>query len=376
MNKAKDRHEFISLPGLGKLALSGVRPLIGILLGLLAGAVLIALTGVNPLDAYAAMLKGAIGSSVSISNVLVRASPLLIGGVGVAIGIKAALWNIGAEGYIYMGALGAVAVGIAPLPVSPIVHITLAILAAMGVAALWGLVAAYLRAYRGVNEVVTTIMMNYLAIFFVSWMVHEPQPLAEPESFFPMSRLLAPTARLPILIKGTSLHPGFIIGIAACIFFYLVLRFTPFGFRTRMLGANPEAARYAGVNVRRQILLVLLIGAVMGGMAGAFEIMGLKLRVYQDFVAGVGYESVAVALLAGGNPLGVIPSALFFSALKAGGASMSIQTGVGAPMSVVIIGLCIIFVMAVGYGERKRLEGLSEAEQEGEEGTEVKQNVG
>lgn len=367
MTKTKKLPEFITLPGLGQLALSGVRPLIGILLGLLAGAGLIALTGVNPLDAYAAMLNGAIGNPQSISNVLVRASPLLLGGVGVAIGIKAALWNIGVEGYIYMGAIGAAVVGITPLPVPPIIHITLAILVAMVFAALWGLGPAYLRAYRGVNEVITTIMMNYVAIFFVSWLVHEPQPLAEPGSFFPMSRIIAPTAKLPILINGTSLHPGFIIGIAACILFHLALRYTPFGFRTRMLGANPEAARYAGVNVKRQILFVLLIGAVMGGVAGAFEIMGLKLRVFQDFVAGVGYESVAVALLAGGNPLGVIPSALFFSALKAGGATMSIQTGVGAPMSVVIIGLCVIFVIAVGYGERKRLERLDRAKIEDEE---------
>ena len=136
MTKTKKRPEFITLPGLGQLALSGVRPLIGILLGLLAGAGLIALTGVNPLDAYAAMLNGAIGNPQSISNVLVRASPLLLGGVGVAIGIKAALWNIGVEGYIYMGAIGAAVVGITPLPVPPIIHITLAILVAMVFAAL------------------------------------------------------------------------------------------------------------------------------------------------------------------------------------------------------------------------------------------------
>jgi simple sugar transport system permease protein len=362
MNTTKERHEFISLPGLGELALSGLRPLIGILLGLLAGAVLIALTGVNPLDAYAALLNGAIGSPQAIANVLVRASPLLIGGVGVAIGIKAGIWNIGTEGYMYMGAIGAAAVGLIALPVPPIIHIILAFLAAMILAGIWGLGPGYLRAYRGVNEVVTTIMMNYVAIFFVSWMVHEPQPMAEPGSFFPMSKMIAPTAQLPILMRGTSLHPGFIIGIASCVFFYLVLRFTPFGFRTRMLGANPEAARYAGVNVRRQILMVFLIGALMGGVAGAFEIMGLKLRVFQDFVAGVGYECVAVALLASGNPLGVIASALFFSALKAGGATMSIETGVGAPMTIVIEALCVIFVIAVGYGERKRLGRLGKKE--------------
>jgi len=367
MKKTRKLQEFIALPGLGQLVLSGVRPLIGILLGLLTGAGLIALTGVDPMDAYAALLEGSIGSPQSIANVLVRASPLLLGGVGVAIGIKAGVWNIGTEGYMYAGAIGATAVGIIPLPVPPIVHIVLAILAGMLLAAVWGLGPAYLRAYRGVNEVVTTIMMNYVAIFFTSWLVHEPQPMAEPGSFFPMSKILAPTAKLPILISGTSLHPGFIIGILACILFFLAIRFTPFGFRTRMLGANPEAARYAGVNVKRYIVFALVIGALMGGVAGATEVMGLKNRLFMDFVAGVGYESVAVALLAGGNPLGVIASALFFSALKAGGATMSIQTGVGAPMTIVIEALCVLFVIAVGYGERKRLERVDKAKKEGEE---------
>ncbi len=356
----KNQPGFIDLPGLGVVVLSGARPLIGILLGLLAGAGLIAISGVNPLAAYAAMLNGAIGSPQAITNVLVRASPLLLAGVGVAIGIKAGVWNLGAEGYMYAGAIGATIVGIAPLPVPPIVHIVLSILAAMVFAAVWGFIPAYLRAYRGLNEVVMTIMLNYVAISFASWMVHPPQFMAEPDTFFPMSRVIAPSAKLPILMRGTSLHPGFIIGIAACILFFLAIRFTPFGFRTRMLGVNPEAARYAGVNVKRQILFVMLIGALMGGMAGAFEILGLKTRLYMDFVAGVGYEGVAVALLAGGNPLGVIASAFFFSALKAGGTTMSIQTGVGAPMTVVIEALSVLFVIAIGYGERKRLERREE----------------
>jgi simple sugar transport system permease protein len=373
MMTTKKHSEFIDLPGFGELALSGARPLIGILLGLLAGAGLIAFSGVNPLTAYAAMLNGAIGSPQSLANVLVRASPLLLTGVGVAIGIKAGLWNVGAEGYMYMGAVGAGVVGIAALPVPPIVHVTLALLAGALVAGFWGLLPAYLRAYRGVNEVVTTIMMNYVAQFFTSWMVHDPQPMAEPGAFFPMSRILAPSARLPILLEGTSLHPGFIIGIAACILFYLAIRFTPFGFRTRMLGVNPEAARYAGVNVKRQILFVLAIGAMMGGVAGATEVMGLKLRVYQDFVSGVGFEGVAVALLAAGNPLGVIASALFFSAVKTGGAAMSVTTGVGGPMTVVIEALCVLFVIAVGYSERKRRERADKSEKED---AEVLQHVG
>lgn len=372
MMKSKKRPELINIPVLGQLALSGARPLLGIFLGLLAGAGLIALSGVNPIDAYVAMVKGAFGSPQAFSNVLVRSSPLLLGGVGVAMGIRAGVWNIGIEGYMYAGAIGAAMIGIETLPVPPIVHILLSILVAAVFAVIWGLGPAYLRAYKGVNEVVSTIMMNYVAIFLTSWLVHEPQFMAEPGSFFPMSKILVPTAKLPIMMTGTSLHPGFIIGIVACIAFYLVIRFTPFGFRTRMLGANPEAARYAGVNVKRQILYVFIIGALMGGLAGAIEIMGLKQRVYMDFVAGVGYESVAVALLAGGNPLGVIASALFLSALKAGGATMSIQTGVGGPMTVVIIALCVLFVIAVGYGERKRLEHVDKA---GKEEVEGKQDV-
>ncbi len=353
MNKKRKGPEFISLPALWELYMSGARPLIGVFLGLLAGAVIITFSGVNPLKAYAALLRGAFGNPYAFANVLVRASPLLLAGAGVAIGIKAKLFNIGAEGYMYMGAIGAAAVAIIPLPVPAFVHILLSFLAAMAVASLWGLIPALLRAYRDVNEVVTTIMFNYVAIYFVNWMVNPPQPMAQPDSFFPMSRMIAPTAKLPILLRGSSLHPGFVFGVLACVLFYFIIRFTPFGFRTRMLGVNPNASHYAGVNVKRQVVLVFVIGALMGGVAGAFEILGLKMRVYMDFVSGVGYEAVAVALLANGNPLGVIASALFFSALKAGSSTMSIQTGVSASIANVIQALCVICVIALGFGERK-----------------------
>ena len=353
--KVKKKPKFIKVPFIGELALSGARPIIGILLGIIAGGILIAFSGINPFEAYGAMLKGAFGSLQSFSNVLVRSSPLLLGGVGVALGIKAGVWNTGIEGYMYIGAIGAAVVGIPALNLPPILHITLVFVVAMVFAAAWGLIPGYLRAYRGVNEVTATIMLNYVAIFLISWLVSEPQPLAEVDSFYPMSKLFAESAQLPILMKGTSLHPGAFIGLAVCILFFLILRYTPFGFQTRMLGFNPHAARYSGVNTKQKIMLIIVIGAMMGGLAGAIEVTGLKRRVYMDFVTGVGYESVAVALLAGGNPLGVIAAALFFSALKAGGATMSIQTGVGAPMTSVIIALCVLFVIGVGISERRRL---------------------
>lgn len=360
--KTAKKPQLIKVPFIGELALSGARPLVGIALGLLAGGILIAISGVNPFAAYGAMLKGAFGSPQAFSNVLVRSSPLLLGGIGVSLGIKAGVWNTGIEGYMYMGAIGAAVVGIPALGLPPVIHIILSLLVAMVFAAAWGLIPGYLRAYRGVNEVTATIMLNYVAIFLTSWLVAEPQPLAEIGAFYPMSKQFQESALLPILMRGTSLHPGAFIGLTMCVLFYLMLRYTPFGFRTRLLGANPNAARYAGVDTKKQIVLIMMIGAMLGGLAGGIEVMGLKRRVYMDFVTGVGYESVAVALLAGGNPLGVIVTALFFAALKAGGATMSIQTGIGAPMTSVIIALCVIFVIGVGVSERRRLEKVADDE--------------
>lgn len=360
--KAIKEPKFIKVPFIGELALSGARPILGIALGLLAGGVLIALSGVNPLTAYWAMLQGAFGSLQAFSNVLVRSSPLLFGGIGVALGIKAGVWNTGIEGYMYLGAIGAAVVSIPALSLPPVVHIMLSFIVAMAFGAVWGLIPGYLRAYKGVNEVTSTIMLNYVAMFLTSWLVAEPQPLAEIGSFYPMSKLFQESAQLPILMRGTSLHPGAFIGLAVCVLFHFVLCYTPFGFRTRMLGANPNAARYSGVNTKKQIMLIIMIGAMLGGLAGAIEVTGLKRRVYMDFVTGVGYESVAVALLAGGNPLGVIATTLFFASLKVGGATMSIQTGVGAPMTSVIIALCVLFVIGVGVSERRRLEKVHDNE--------------
>jgi len=363
---AFNKPKLVRLPLIGDIAMSGTRTILGIALGLIAGGILIAISGVNPFEAYWAMLQGAFGSPQAFSNVLVRSSPLLLGGVGVALGIKAGVWNIGIEGFMYLGSVGAAVVAIPALPLPPILHIILVLIAGMVFGAVWGMIPGYLRAYRGVNEVTATIMLNYVAIFLISWLVSPPQILAQPGAFYPMSKPFQASAQLPILMRGTSLHPGAFIGIAVCVLFYLVLQYTPFGFRTRMLGINPNAARYSGVNTKQQILLIIVMGAVLGGLAGAIEVTGLKHRVYMDFVTGVGYESVAVALVAGGNPLGVIAAALFFSALKAGGATMSIQTGIGAPMTSVIIALCVLFVIGVGVSERRRLEKVDDDKKPGD----------
>lgn len=359
--KVWNKTKIIKLPFLGNLAVSFGRTVFGIALGLAASGILIACSGVNPFAAYAALLKGAFGNVQALSNVLVRASPLLFGGIGVALGIKAGVWNIGMEGYMYLGAIGASMAGVLDLGLPPVLHILLCFLCAAVFSAVWGMVPGYLKAYKGVNEVTSTIMMSYIAIYLTNWVVSSLPLVAEPGAFYPMSKKFVPSALLPILMKGSSLHPGPFIAVLLCLVFYFILNYTSFGYRTKMLGANPNAARYAGVDAKKQIMIIIMIGAVLGGLSGAVEVMGLKSRVYMDFVTGVGYESVAVALLAGGNPLGVVFSALFFAALKAGGATMSIETGVISSMNSIIIAMCMLFVIGVGVVDSRRLAKIADS---------------
>lgn len=362
-----DRRSIV-LPGLRGLVSSGARLCLAIVLALTVSAALISAVGANPIEAYAALLDGSIGSVAALANTGVRAAPLLLGGFAVGLGFKSGLWNIGGEGQIYLGAAAATAVGIIPLPVPAWLHLLLAVMAGFAGGALWALMPAYLRAYRAVNEVCTTLMLNYVAGYLVSWLLHEPSPLAEKGAFFPMSPLILPSARLPILVKGTSLHAGLILAVVLGVVLHFVLRYTPFGFRTRLVGGNPEAARYAGVGVARQIFLVLLVCGGLGGLAGAGEVLGLKLRLFDFFAGGVGYEGLALAMLTKGNPLGMIVGGVFFGALKAGATKMQIVTGIESSMALVIEALTVLFVIAIGFGERVRLDRAQKKKPRAEEG--------
>ena len=325
-----------------------------------------AVQGANPITAYTAMLKGAVGSVAALANTGVRAAPLLLGGIAVAFGFKAGMLNVGIEGQIYAGGAAAAAIGLIPLPVPAWFHMTLAVVAGFLGGVIWGIIPAYLKAYRGISEIVVTLMLNYVGIHFVSLLVHEPSPMAEKGAFYPQSPPLLPSSHLPILIKGTSLHAGILLGIALALIIYFVLQYTPFGFKTRMLGQNPEAARYAGVNVKRQTALVLLISCGIGGLAGTGEVIGLKGRLFDYFSMGLGYDAIAVALMANSHPLGVILTAFFFGALRAGAGRMETIAGVKTPISQVIQALAVLFVIAIGFAEYSRAARLAQKEQQEE----------
>jgi len=365
----------IVLTSLGGFVIPFSRPLLAIVLALTVSAGLILARGANPIVAYAAMLQGAFGSVAALANTGVRASPLLLAGLGIALGFKAGLLNVGAEGQIYAGGIAATVVGISPLPVPPWLHLLLTVIAGFIGGALWGLIPAYLRAYRGVSEIVVTLMLNYVGIQLASFLVQEYSPLGEQGVFYPQSRLILPSARLPILIKGTSLHGGIVLGLALGVFLHFVLRYTNFGFRTRMVGENPEAARYAGVNVTRQIFIVLLVTCGLGGLAGTGEVIGLKLRLFDRFSQGLGYDAIAVALMANGDPLGTIITAIFFGALRAGAGKMQVVVGIETPIASVIQALAVLFVIAIGFAERVRVTRREqEQDQELEQETAVHGN--
>ena len=348
------KRETIVLPGIGGLVLSGARPILAIILAFAVSAVMIVAQGANPFEAYWAMLRGSFGSVAALANTGVRAAPLLLGGLGVALGFKAGLLNVGIEGQIYVGGSSAAAVGMIPLPVPGWLHLILAVAAGFLGGVVWGLIPAYLKAYRGISEIVITLMLNYVGIQVCSLLVHEPSPMAEKGAFYPQSLPILPSAHLPILIKGTSLHLGIIIGLVAALFIYLALKYTPFGMRTRITGQNPEAARYAGIDVKRQIVLVLLLSCGFGGLAGTGEVLGLKLKLYDYFSMGLGYDAIAVALMANSNPIGVVFTALFFGALRAGAGKMETAVGIKTPIVQVIQALAVLFVIMIGFAEYAR----------------------
>jgi ABC-type uncharacterized transport system permease subunit len=328
---------------------AGSRPIVAIALAMLVSAALIVSQGANPFAAYAALLKGSFGSVNALANTCVRTAPLLLGGLGIALGIQGGLFNIGAEGQLYVGAAAATAVGLIPLPVPAWLHVTLALLAGIAGGALMAFIPGYLRAYRGVSEVVVTLMLNYIGLYFVGFLVEGPTPLHQPDTFYPQSPPILPSALLPRLIKGTSLHAGIIFGLVLGVALYFLLKFTRFGFRIRMVGANPEAARYAGVKVEPHLLVIMLIAGGFAGLMGSGEVLGLKRRLFDHFSGGLGYHAISVALLGGGDPLGVILSAFFFGALRAGAGLMQQTVGVEKAMAEVIQALAILFVVGIGF---------------------------
>jgi ABC-type uncharacterized transport system permease subunit len=327
------------------LALSGplVRPVLAVVLAFALASILIVLSGKNPLVAYAALARGAFGSWDRAAVGLNRATPYLLAGVGVALCFRARIINIGGEGQIALGGLAATWAAL-HLAGAPAVVLPLAALAAGAAAGgLWAVLAAVIRLRRGVHEVLVTLLLNFVGVLIVSEMLQGD--LGEPGAGFPQSPLLPRVAWLPRLVPGTDLHAGIVFAVAVLVVAHVVLWRTPFGFRLRILGSSPTAATYAGVSPARAFLSVMLVSGALAGLAGGVEVLGVHYRLIEGFSQGFGFNAVAIALLAGLNPLAVLPAGLFFGFLETGALAMQRAVGVPSPLLAVIQGLTMVFVL-------------------------------
>lgn len=326
-------------------------------LTLAVGAVTLALGGYPPGRALAALLGGAFGSTQAVLSItLVRTVPLLFTGLAVALAFRAGVWNIGAEGQLYAGAVAATWVGLVggALPAWLLVPAVLA--AALAAGAAWAAVPALMKLRLGVGEVITTLLMNFVAIDLASWLVHGP--LQESRGVFPQTDPIAEAARLPRLIPGTRLHVGLALALAVALALWIFLRWTRAGFQVRAAGASPEAARVSGrVNASRVVLGVFLVSGALAGLAGGVEVSGVTYAFYDNLSPGHGYTAIAVALLAGLHPLGVILTALFFGALEGGAGAMQRAAGVPAAWVSAMEALAILSVLAVDRSVRRSLRG-------------------
>ncbi|MBM4425252.1 MAG: ABC transporter permease [Chloroflexi bacterium] len=326
--------------GLGQ-ALSWTLPIWAVLIAFLVGSVIIAGAGANPIQAYAALFRGAVGNGGLVATTLVKSIPLMLAGLSVVLAYRASVFNIGGEGQIYMGALFAVWGGtLLHLPAG--VHLPIVLALGMVGGFLWSAIPGYLKAARGFNEVIVTIFMNYIAVAIVSYLVHGPM---RESGWNYQSRAVDESARLPIILPGTSLHLGLVVALAAAVLAHILLFHTTLGYRLRMVGFNAEAARYAGVKVTLITVLAMALSGALAGLAGAVEIAGVQFRLLEGFSPGWGFDAIAVALVGQLHPAGVLLAALFFGALRTGANSM--QTAVGLPMVVVqvIQGLTVLFMM-------------------------------
>ncbi len=329
-----------------------VIPLLAILSALIIGLIIILLTGSSlseALAAYQALLQGSVGSLRAISETLTAATPLIFSGLSVALAFRAGLFNIGGEGQALVGGMFAVWVGFSITGLPIYVHLPLAILAGIIGGAIWGFIPGILKAKTGAHEVITTIMLNYIALRLVDYFLKTSLFQREGRND-PVSKNVEATANYPAFLSSIDpalrVHAGLFVALAAAVFISWLLFRTTIGFEFRAVGANPNAARYAGISVTKVYILVMIIAGALAGSAGAGQVLGVLDRATPGFTANLGFDGIAVALLGRSNPYGVVAAALLFGGLRAGGQQMQVSANVGIDLISVIQALIIMFVAA------------------------------
>lgn len=345
-----------------------IRTVLTILLALLVGGIIMQLSGKDALNAYGVLLNSAFGNPRAIANTLLTATPLIFTGLATLIAFRAGIFNVGVEGSLYVGAFAAAWVGFTftGLPALPLIVLCFSAGALVG--GLWGLIPGYLKARLRVDEIVTTIMLNYVAILFTDYLV--TGPFFVPGMSNAMSAQVAEQAQLPRLVERAQLNASFILALVAVIVVTWLLRRTTLGYEVKTIGSNPLFARWMGMPVARTILLVMFISGLLGGLAGAGQVLGVHYRFVSGFSRGLGFDGIVVALLGRNSPLGALLAALFLGALRNGSSTMEMFTQIPRDLIDIVIALVIFFVaveISFGWLKRRTKANVStEAEQKGQ----------
>jgi simple sugar transport system permease protein len=312
------------------------------------------LAGADVGAAYRQMAAASLGSWFALSETLTRATPLILTGLAVAVAFRARLWNIGAEGQLYLGAVAAVAVGSGAVAAPPELLVPLLLAASAAAGALFMLGPTWLKLRLGVDEVVTTLLLNYVALLLVGMLLEGP--MQDPMSLgWPQSTPVVAGAELPRLVERTRVHAGLLVALAAAALVWLYLERTVWGFEARAVGGNARAARFAGMPVARVLLRTGLVSGALAGLAGAGEVAGLKGYLTQDLSPGFGYSGIVVAMLAQLNPLGVVLAAVFVAAVFVGADGMSRTVGVPSYIADLVVALALLTMLLAGLVIRYRL---------------------
>lgn len=318
-------------------------PAAAVLLALLIGAIILLISGANPIQAYAALFQGAFGSMTALGRTLEKATPLVFSGLAVAFAFKAGLFNIGAQGQLLFGAITAAAIGFGIEGLPAIIHVPLAFLGGALAGALYGAIPGALKVFTGAHEVITTIMLNYIAINITDYLADGPWKDTTPGNVVARTPAIQPTAEIPSI---GSIPMGFFLAVLAAIIVWWILSRTTLGFDIRTVGLNPSAARYAGIKVAFTVILTMVISGALAGMGGAVETLGVVGRYQPGFNAGLGFDGITIALLGKTSPFGVIPAAILVGAMKAGASNMQFTAGVAKEITDVIQALMLFFVAA------------------------------
>jgi len=326
-------------------------PVLAVFTSVIVGGIVIAMAGGNPFEAYLGLAEGSFGSLKALSETTVWATPYIFAGLAVGLAFKGGLFNIGAEGQLALGAVAAAWTGYAlpgllGITFPAIIHIPLTILAGILAGVIWGGIPGWLKAKFGGHEVINTIMMNYIALNITSYLLNGPMKDPNPNNVVARTPMIAPSAQIPTIFSGFRLHWGFILALLVAALVWWILWKTTLGFEIRTAGANPDAGRYAGVNVARTIIITMILSGLLAGMAGAIEVTGLNFRHELGFSVGYGFDAIAIALLGKCHPAGIVLGALLFGGMRNGATRMQFLTQIPVDVISVIQALILLFVAA------------------------------